>query len=39
VPGVGVLEVTGVQWCDWGDPARIEATIRDLGKTPTFAVA
>ncbi len=33
------LELTGVTWSDWGDERRIEATIRQLGKTPAFAVA
>lgn len=32
-----VLPLTGLDWCDWGRPGRIEETLRSLGKRPAFA--
>lgn len=33
---LAVLEMTGVLWSDWGNPARIAHTLRQLGRDPTF---
>lgn len=33
---VGVMELRGVLWSDWGRPERIIETIRVLGKIPAF---
>jgi mannose-1-phosphate guanylyltransferase len=32
-----VLPVTGVEWSDWGHPARVLATLAGLGLTPHWA--
>jgi mannose-1-phosphate guanylyltransferase len=34
---LAVLPVEGVQWSDWGTPARILATLTGLGALPTWA--
>ncbi len=36
---VGVVELRGVLWSDWGRPERILETLQSLGKAPTFPVA
>jgi hypothetical protein len=33
---LGVMELEGVIWSDWGRPERIVETLRSLGKKPTF---
>ncbi len=33
---IGVIELEGVQWSDWGTPERIVETLRLLGKNPAF---
>ena len=33
---IGVIELKGVLWSDWGRPERIADTLRAIGKTPTF---
>lgn len=33
---LAVLEMTGVLWSDWGNPARIAHTLRQLGRDPAF---
>ena len=33
---IGVIELEGVQWSDWGTPERIVETLRLLGKKPAF---
>ncbi len=33
---VGVMELEGVVWSDWGRPERIVETLRVLGKKPVF---
>jgi mannose-1-phosphate guanylyltransferase len=33
---LGVMELEGVTWSDWGRPERIVETLQSLGKTPTF---
>jgi hypothetical protein len=33
---LGVIELDGVLWSDWGRPERIVETLRLLGKTPAF---
>lgn len=34
---LAVLPVTGVEWSDWGQPARVLATLAGLGMTPHWA--
>lgn len=34
--GVAVMELDGVLWSDWGNPARIAETLRQIGKQPAF---
>lgn len=34
---LAVLPVTGVEWSDWGRPARVLATLAGLGVTPHWA--
>lgn len=34
--GLGVIEMRGVRWSDWGRPVRIAETLRGLGKRPAF---
>lgn len=36
---VGVVELRGVMWSDWGQPERIVETLRVLGKVPAFSLA
>jgi mannose-1-phosphate guanylyltransferase len=37
IPGhVGLMELDGVLWSDWGRPERIVETLRLLGKKPAF---
>lgn len=37
LPGrLAVLPVRGVQWCDWGEPARIADTVRRIGIIPEW---
>jgi mannose-1-phosphate guanylyltransferase len=36
---LAVLPVRGVQWSDWGAPARVMATLAGLGVTPAWARA
>jgi mannose-1-phosphate guanylyltransferase len=33
---LGVMELNGVVWSDWGRPERIVETLRFMGKTPAF---
>jgi mannose-1-phosphate guanylyltransferase len=33
-----VVELRGLVWSDWGNEERIVATLRNIGKTPWFAV-
>lgn len=33
---VGVIELSGVLWSDWGKPERIADTLRRIGKQPAF---
>lgn len=33
---LGVMELEGVLWSDWGRPERIVETLQSLGKKPTF---
>ncbi len=33
---LGVIELDGVLWSDWGRPERIVETLQSLGKTPAF---
>jgi mannose-1-phosphate guanylyltransferase len=33
---VAVMELQGVLWSDWGQPDRIAATLRRIGKQPAF---
>jgi len=35
---VGVVELKGVMWSDWGRPERIIETLQALGKVPVFPV-
>ena len=35
---VGVVELRGVLWSDWGCPERIVETLRVLGKAPAFSL-
>ena len=35
---VGVVELRGVMWSDWGRPGRILETLQALGKVPAFPV-
>jgi len=35
---LGVIELRGVNWSDWGQPERIVKTLRELGKVPAFSV-
>ncbi len=35
---MGVVELRGVMWSDWGRPERISQTIRELGKVPAFSL-
>jgi mannose-1-phosphate guanylyltransferase len=35
---VGVVELRGVIWSDWGRPERIVDTLRALGKAPAFSL-
>jgi mannose-1-phosphate guanylyltransferase len=37
VRALGVLELEGVTWSDWGTADRIAATIQNLGRRPAFA--
>ena len=32
-----VLPVTGVEWCDWGQPGRVLSTLARLGVHPDWA--
>jgi mannose-1-phosphate guanylyltransferase len=34
---LAVLELKEVLWSDWGRPARIDATLRRIGKEPAFS--
>ncbi len=36
---VGVLEMRDVMWSDWGQPKRIQETLRAIEREPTFASA
>jgi len=36
---LAVMALDGVHWSDWGEPGRIERSIRRLGKVPAFALA
>jgi mannose-1-phosphate guanylyltransferase len=36
---LAVLPVTGVEWSDWGQPARVLATLAGLGLAPQWAKA
>lgn len=36
---VGVIELRGVLWSDWGRPERIVETLRVLGKEPPFPMS
>ena len=36
---VGVVELRGVMWSDWGCPERIVETLRVLGKEPAFPLS
>ena len=33
-----VIELQDVLWCDWGRPARVAETLRQIGRTPAFPV-
>lgn len=33
---LGVLEVSGVTWSDWGTPRRVVSTLNGLGERPTW---
>ena len=33
---LGVIELRDVLWSDWGQPERIAATLREIGKAPNF---
>jgi len=33
---VGVVELHDIMWSDWGQPARIVETLRQIGKEPSF---
>ncbi len=35
---VGVVQLRGVMWSDWGQPERIVETLRVLGKVPAFSL-
>jgi hypothetical protein len=34
---LAVMEMRGVLWSDWGNPARIKDTLDKIGKQPAFA--
>ena len=36
---MGVVELQGVLWSDWGRPERISQTLGELGKVPAFSQA
>lgn len=37
MPRCAVIPMNGVEWCDWGRPERVHATLQSMGKVPHFA--